>query len=255
MLTAMLISGLVLLPGGCHPAAGRGIDPEVDIRRHPGLWTEIGRSVEKRPVYVHEYGAGDSVVLVMGSMHGNEEVGGQVVAFLAEEIALRRKPPTGRRIVFVPVVNPDGVLRGRRWNARGVDINRNFPTANWEGATREEGTARHGEAPGSEPETRLVMSLLERYRPFLIITLHAPLHVVNFDGPAHQVSEGMGARNGYPVSGSIGYPTPGSFGTYAGVERGIPTITLELPRIEAGEAWEQNREALWYAILEGGRDR
>ena len=32
----------------------------------------------------------------------------------------------------------------------------------------------------------------------------------------------------YPVEASIGYPTPGSFGTYCGVERNIPTITLEM---------------------------
>ena len=32
----------------------------------------------------------------------------------------------------------------------------------------------------------------------------------------------------YPIEESIGYPTPGSFGTYAGVERNIPIITLEM---------------------------
>jgi protein MpaA len=93
-----------------------------------------------------------------------------------------------------------------------------------------------------------VMELIDRYRPRLIVALHAPLEVVNYDGPAREIAEQMGKLNGYPVSGSIGYPTPGSLGTYAGVERGIPIITLELPQVGADEAWEQNRAALLYAV-------
>jgi len=58
----------------------------------------------------------------------------------------------------------------------------------------------------------------------------------------------MGERNGYPVSASIGYPTPGSLGTYAGVERKIPIITLELPRVDAEGGWEQNRSALLWVV-------
>ena len=43
----------------------------------------------------------------------------------------------------------------------------------------------------------------------------------------------------YPTESSIGYPTPGSFGTWAGVERDIPTITLELDEeIPVGELEE-----------------
>ena len=50
--------------------------------------------------------------------------------------------------------------------------------------------------------------------------------------PKHEVSEKIAEKISqiinYPAEGSIGYPTPGSFGTYCGVERNIPTITLEL---------------------------
>ena len=49
----------------------------------------------------------------------------------------------------------------------------------------------------------------------------------------------------YPVTTSIGYSTPGSFGTWAGVERGIPTVTLELPsHHSAKRCWADNRRAL-----------
>jgi protein MpaA len=235
---------MLICSSGCSSSGARGeSDPLADINRHPELWTECGRSVEGRAIVLHEQGTGDSSVLVLGSMHGDEEAGGGVVVRLAEAMAGGMRDTLHRRLVFVPVVNPDGVQRGTRWNARGVDINRNFPTANWENGNRK-GIARHGTEPASEPETRLVMALIERYRPCLIITLHAALHVVNYDGPGKAVAERIGALNGYPVSGSIGYPTPGSLGTYAGVERQIPIITLELPRVGAEEGWEQNREAL-----------
>jgi len=70
--------------------------------------------------------------------------------------------------------------------------------------------------------------VIEQYKPELIITLHAPYKVVNYDGPAKEIAEKISEIIKYPVEASIGYPTPGSFGTYAGIERQVPTITLEL---------------------------
>ena len=51
---------------------------------------------------------------------------------------------------------------------------------------------------------------------------------MNYDGNAKQIAEKISNIIGYPVEKSIGYPTPGSFGTWAGIEKNIPTITLEL---------------------------
>ena len=62
----------------------------------------------------------------------------------------------------------------------------------------------------------------------MILTLHAPFKVVNYDGDALEVAQKISKIIGYPIEASIGYPTPGSFGTWAGIEKGIPTITLEL---------------------------
>jgi protein MpaA len=59
----------------------------------------------------------------------------------------------------------------------------------------------------------------------------------------------MAGFNGYPVTATIGYPTPGSFGSWAGIDLGIPVITLELPRELSGpKAWESNRQALLVAL-------
>lgn len=135
-------------------------------------------------------------------------------------------------LIFIPCLNPDGMQLGRRTNANGVDLNRNFPTKNWGEDTSLAGDNPSdyygGKAPASEIETQFVIDVIEKYKPELIITLHAPYKVVNYDGPAKDTAEKISKIIGYPVEASIGYPTPGSFGTYAGVERQIPTITLEL---------------------------
>ena len=74
-------------------------------------------------------------------------------------------------------------------------------------------------------------------------------HGNNFDGPAEELAQTMSRHNEYSVLKSIGYPTPGSFGSWAGIDRQIPTITLELPSDASGPiAWQENREALLSAI-------
>ncbi|MBI5472904.1 MAG: murein peptide amidase A [Ignavibacteriae bacterium] len=239
-LAAILL--LFLIASGCQTS-----DPRIELSRHFELWKVLGSSAEGQPIYYNECGTGDSVVLVFGCFHGDEQEGGQLVIRLAELVNLQRADSLKNRIVFVPIVNPDGVAQRTRTNANGVDINRNFPTKNWSAEATEK-RYTPGPSPASEPETRLVMDLLERYKPALIITVHTALHVINYDGPAKEIAERMAKHNGYRVSASIGYPTPGSFGTYAGVERNIPTITLELPPVAIDESWEQNREAMWTVI-------
>ena len=138
-------------------------------------------------------------------------------------------------LLFIPCLNPDGMSANTRVNANNVDLNRNFPTKNWgknegDNATCDDETTAYfgGKSPASEIETKFVIDIIEKYQPKLILTLHAPYKVVNYDGPAKKIAEKISQIINYPAEGSIGYPTPGSFGTYCGVERNIPTITLEL---------------------------
>lgn len=135
-------------------------------------------------------------------------------------------------LLFIPCLNPDGLQNNTRTNANGVDLNRNFPTKNWGEDTSAAGDNPDdyygGKSPASEIETQFVIDIIEKYKPKLILTLHAPYKIVNYDGSAKEIAQKISDIIGYPVEESIGYPTPGSFGTYCGVERNIPTITLEL---------------------------
>lgn len=178
-------------------------------------------------------------VLIIGVVHGDEPQGKYLIdKYLTLKTPDNQTPVGGFKRggkLFIPCLNPDGMQYNNRRNANEVDINRNFPTKNWgqnlgDNATCDDKTTSYygGNAPASEIETRFVIDVIEKYKPNLIVTLHAPYKVVNYDGPAQEVAEKISDIIKYPVEPSIGYPTPGSFGTWAGVERNIPIITLEL---------------------------
>ncbi len=158
-------------------------------------------------------------ILVIGVFHGDEPQG----KFLIDEY-LKTNPNCP--MLFIPCLNPDGMQCDVRTNSNGVDLNRNFPTSNWELTEKNEFFG--GNCPASEVETKFLSEVIEEYKPNLILTLHAPFKVVNYDGPAGEIAQRIAEIISYPVEESIGYPTPGSFGTYCGVEKCIPTITLEL---------------------------
>ena len=165
------------------------------------------------------WGNKNGKILVIGCFHGDEPQG----KYLIEEY-LSKNPNTG--LMFIPCLNEFGYKNNVRTNENGVDLNRNFPTKNWELTEKNEFFG--GNTPASEKQTKFIIDVVEKYSPKLILTLHAPYKVVNFDGDGREISEKISKIIGYPVEESIGYPTPGSFGTWAGIEKQIPTITLEL---------------------------
>ena len=158
-------------------------------------------------------------VLIIGVFHGDEPQG----KFLIEEYL---KENDNSQMLVIPCLNPDGMSLNIRQNSNKVDLNRNFPTNNW--ILSEDRDYFGGNEPASEVETRFMVEILEEYKPKFILTLHSPYCVVNYDGDALEYAEEISKIIGYPVQSDIGYPTPGSFGTYCGIEREIPTITLEL---------------------------
>jgi protein MpaA len=184
-------------------------------------------SIRKAQIAVHAYGSPGPTVLVMAGVHGDEPAGVQVAREFEKLLQTLPASSLTNRVVMMPLVNPDGYSRRTRTNAHGIDVNRNFPTKDF----GQGGKDRYygGEIASSEPETRSVEQVVAQYRPWLIISLHAPMQCVNYDGPAKQESEQLANLCGLPVKKDIGYQTPGSMGRYYGVERGLKVVTLELP--------------------------
>ena len=196
---------------------GRMIFAEVELKINTQKGNEI--FLLKREPKETDY---DKTVLVIGVFHGDEPDGEYLInRYLSE------KNETKNRLLFIPCLNPDGLANGTRTNANGVDLNRNFPAQNWELGEKNEYFG--GDSPASEQETKFLVYVIDKYKPDLIITLHEPYQVVNYDGPAKDIAQKISEITGYKTEESIGYPTPGSFGTYCGIEKKIPTITLELP--------------------------
>lgn len=210
-------------------------------------WNEIARSVDGRTidaVTIEPTGVGARPrrVLVIGSIHGNEPEGLPAVQPLVATLRAARADgwlPASVRVIRD--LNPDGTAAGSRTNSRGIDLNRNFPASNFSPA------ADRGGAPLSEPESRTLARELDTFRPELVIVFHSIRNgpFVNFDGPASHLAEAFvaAARRSDPrwrVEPSMGYPTPGSLGTFVGIDRGVPILTIEFRR---GHSTESARPA------------
>ena len=162
-------------------------------------------------------------ILVIGVFHGDEPQGEYFINRFLSEVKNR---PFKNNLFYIPCLNPTGV----RKNKNGVDLNRNFPTKNWELGDKNSNYFG-GYEPASEEETKFVVRLMNEIKFDAIITIHAPFKIINYDCNSPQtvkLAEKVSEFLGYPTQCDIGYPTPGSFGTYAGVERNIPTITIEI---------------------------
>jgi protein MpaA len=185
-------------------------------------------------------------VLLIGGIHGDEPEGLPLIDRLADEMVSNQSVGRNATVMVVRNLNPDGTAERTRTNKNGVDLNRNFPASNWDSTARQP-RFHPGSGPGSEPETQVLVELLREFQPERILVMHATHGnpMVNYDGPARDLAESMSSLNGYVTSDTIGYPTPGSLGSYAGIDMKIPIITLELPRGIGDEAaWQANREAL-----------
>lgn len=179
--------------------------------------------------------------LILAGTHGDENA---AIATLSG--ALRTLPDKLRRHHVVLAVNPDGCQLGLRANANGVDLNRNFPAANWQSgetvyrwnSMTEDRDVKlsTGAHPGSEPETAALCALIHQLKPRWVVSWHEPLACI--DDPHHiAVGEWLAQHMALPHVSSVGYDTPGSFGSWCN-DLGLPCVTAEMPVISVDEATE-----------------
>jgi murein peptide amidase A len=194
-----------------------------------------------------------NTTLILGGVHPDELTPIHLVFRFA--LALHENPEKYKnaRVVIAPLVNPDGFLTypPRRTNANGVDLNRNFPTYNWKTSAyaswvkniKKDKRKFPGMFANSEQETRFQSFLITKFNPDKIISVHAPLAFLDLDYEGTHVfslkprteQQRKAVELARLVSQSAGNYRikdfgvyPGSLGKYAGSERTIPTITLEL---------------------------
>ena len=238
-----------LTPAGCYQPVDYPVI--VNVPQPPAVTTPlvhryiVGTSIENRPIECIVLGEGRDVIFILATIHGNEPAGTPLVRRLAGYLQQHPHLLQGRRVVLLPLANPDGVAGNTRSNARGVDLNRNFSTAN------RINSRRFGRTALSEPEARVIEQLIRQYAPDRIVSIHQPLACIDYDGPALALANRMAKYCNLPLI-KLG-PKPGSLGSYAGVTLRIPTITLELPyiadRLNSERLWRRYGPALIAAVV------
>lgn len=166
-------------------------------------------------------------ILVFSLVHGDEFPSGSVARSWMERLTIIEPRNTWR---VVPVLNPDGLKNKTRTNANGVDVNRNFPTTNWENEalqywekkTKKDKRRYPGATANSEKETKCAIAHIDDFKPDLILSVHTPYGVLDFDGP--KITPPNFPHIPWKSLGNY----PGSLGRYMWVDRSKPTLTIEL---------------------------
>ena len=168
-------------------------------------------------------------LLIIAGVHGQEPQS----SYLLENVDLNK----AYEIKSITRFNAYGLENNCRGNENGVDLNRNLPAQNW---SKEFSHADYnpGTEPASEQETKEFVSLINEFKPDLIVSIHTNHFVtvahdpqVNFDGepdsPGYKLAQKLSELIDLELTCDIGYSTPGSLGSYC-KDLKIPCITLEL---------------------------
>ena len=214
-------------------------------------------SVENRPIMARLFPATrpddqhpTRRILFIGGIHG-DEWSAVSLTYLWMQI-VQQHTDRSHAWLMIPVVNPDGLFRkpSRRTNAHGVDLNRNFPSPDWHEKAhlwwqkRKRANPRYypGPAPASEPETRYLLHVIHDWQPDIIIALHAPFNLLDYDGPQQAKPHKIGSLRLRQLG-----TYPGSLGRYAGEYLHIPVVTLELKSAHRMPS-KAEMDAMWHDL-------
>lgn len=192
-------------------------------------------------------------ILFISGIHG-DEYSAISITYLWMLNMLEHQKENQQHWLFLPLTNPDGLFRNpaTRINANNVDLNRNFPSPDWDELAinywvnhyRKNKRRYPGPSANSEPETQWLVDIIDEFKPDAIISVHAPYGLVDYDGPDHAVPNKIGALK-HRELGTF----PGSLGRYAGEYLEIPVLTLEL---RAAGTMPSNKEIynMWQDVEE-----
>ncbi len=219
----------------------------------------IGTRVQGRPITAHWYGKGPSMVLFVGGIHGNEKSSTSTLESWLDELEKNAdRIPSNRTIVVITSANPDGFSANSRFNASGVDLNRNFPSLNWSSTVSGPGYSNlvngGGTAPLSEPETTTLVNFVNQYRPRAVFSFHATANLVspNYAGDSEALAQLYASKtpyrfaNGSETDQALGYSTSGDFEFWLR-DIGIPNVIIEQSTLTKDEI-NKNRDALWVMV-------
>ncbi len=221
--------------------------------------SQIGTSVQGRAILAHWYGSGSSIVMFVGGIHGNEKSSTLTMKSWLDELErYADRIPANRTIVVVTDANPDGYAGNSRFNANGVDLNRNFPSDNWSANVTGPGYTNKinggGTSPLSEPESSALANFVNQYHLRAVLSFHAVASIVSPNGVADSTAIAQLYTSKAPyryadanqTDATLGYTTTGDFEFWLR-DKGIPNVLIELSTLAKNE-FSKNRDALWLMV-------
>jgi murein tripeptide amidase MpaA len=256
------------------PLASEALEPTIiaaleNAGSEPAV---LGYSVLDRPIELYTFGSGPNTLIFVGGLHGGYEWNSTVLAY--EVIDYFTEAPTAVpesiTVHIIPAANPDGIfaVTGKsgpisatnviisdtfpaRFNANGVDLNRNWGCDWTASAVWWDEIVSGGTAPYSEVENQILLAFIQSQEATLrgVIFWHSSAFLVSpgqCGGTVHQPSQdianayALAAR--YPVGSFNAYPVTGEASDSL-AQMGIPSFSVELSSHESID-WIRNRDGI-----------
>lgn len=206
----------------------------------------FGRSHRGAELIAHSFGSGDTILMLVGGIHGGLEA--NTIDLVQRMVGHFSTTPndvlSGVMLILIPSLNPDGASVGSnlqaRFNANGVDLNRNWGCGWQPEAFFREIPVSPGTSAFSEPETTALASLISDLRPQSVVFYHSAANGI-FSGSCDDntvsdtLAQVLGDATNYPYGASFdAYPLSGTASNWVD-SLGIPSVAVELASSDFAE--------------------